>query len=783
MKDILTSFSVKHPFLLIGAVLVITAFFAYQLTGIKIDTDPENMLPADEPVRVFNDEVKEEFGINDFIAVGVVQETGAFTQKQLESIYKITEEIAQIDGVIADDIMAPSMIDDIRQGGANTMVIETLMEDIPEDDQKAQYILGRIKENPVLKGKLASDDGKAVALFIPIEFKDQSHRIAREITAITEKYGNGETYYIAGLPVAEDSFGKEMFNQMIFSAPLAGLIIFLLMFLFFRNIRIILSPMIVAVTSIIWTMGLLVMTGNTVHIMSSMIPIFLFPIAVLNSIHIISEFHDRYGKYKHKESTIRNTIRELFLPMIFTSLTTVVGFLSLLTNSIPPVQVFGIFVAFGIATAWLLSITLNPAFAILLPDRALRNFGASDDKRTVLAATLHRIRDFSHRNYRMILMGASAVVIIAVVGLSMVVVNDNPVKWFKASHPLRQADRALNAHLAGTYMNYLVIKSHEYDALKDPELLAYVEKLQKHLEKNRIVGSTTSIADIVKKVRFELYGGIDRSKYALPDNSDEIGQNLFLFEMSGGDPDDLFKLVNSDYDKANIWVQMTEGDNQSVSSVVKDAERFINSNPPPSEIEVHWAGLPYINIVWQEKMVSGMSLSLLSSFGIVFLMMVFLFRSPLFGLISMLPLSITIMAIYGSIGFIGKPYDMPIAVLSSLTLGLSIDFAIHFIQRARTIHKRTGKFRETYKLMFEGPGRAISRNVLVIAIGFVPMFFSSLVPYITVGTFFFIIMTVSGAVTLLLLPALFTAFQKKLFPDSAKTKNENTVLTEVKDHA
>jgi hypothetical protein len=772
MKDSLLKFSINHPLIVIGIVLVITTFFAFQLTNIKIDTDPENMLPEDEPVRVFNDAVKEDFGISDFIAVGVVSEKGAFTKDQLDRIYKITEEIADIDGVIKDDIMAPSMVDDIRQGGGNSLVIETMMDKPPKSDEEAQYILGRIKENPILRGKLASDDGKALALFIPIEAKDMSHRIAGEITAITDKYGGDETYHIAGLPVAEDSFGKEMFNQMIYSAPLAGLIIFALMFMFFRNIRVIIPPMVVAVTSIIWTMGLLVMTGNTVHIMSSMIPIFLFPIAVLNSIHILSEFHDRFGKYKHKEATIRHTIGELFLPMLFTSATTVVGFLSLLTNNIPPVQVFGIFVAFGVATAWLLSITLNPAFAMLLPDKALRNFGASSegDSQTLLARALRRIRDFTSRRYRAILFGAATVVVVSAVGLSMIEVNDNPVKWFKSSHPMRIADQELNKHLAGTYMNYLVIDGGEADAIKNPEMLAYIEKLQRHLEKNKIVGATAGITDIVKKVRFELYGGVDRSKYSLPDDRNEIGQSLFLYEMSGGDPDDLFKLVSDDYSKANLWVQMTAGDNQTVSSVVKDAEQYISDNPPPAAFDYHWAGLPYVNIIWQDKMVSGMSLSLLSSFGIVFLMMVFLFRSPLLGLISMLPLSITIMAIYATIGFIGKPYDMPVAVLSSLTLGLSIDFAIHFMQRARTIHKRTRNFRETFNQIFEGPGRAITRNVLVIAIGFVPMFFSNLVPYITVGTFFFAIMTVSGAVTLLLLPSISIVLRRKLFPTTVGRK-------------
>jgi hypothetical protein len=181
-------------------------------------------------------------------------------------------------------------------------------------------------------------------------------------------------------------------------------------------------------------------------------------------------------------------------------------------------------------------------------------------------------------------------------------------------------------------------------------------------------------------------------------------------------------------------------------------------------LDFDWAGLPYVNVIWQDKMVGGMRSALLSSFAVVFIMMVFLFRSPLLGFISMLPLSITIMAIYAAIGYIGKPYDMPIAVLSSLTLGLSIDFAIHFIKRTKYIHQRTGDFKRTYPEMFEGLARAIGRNVLVISIGFVPMFFSSLVPYVTVGSFFFAIMMVSGAVTMMLLPAIFIMMRKRLFP-------------------
>ena len=456
MRKGMTEFAIKKPWIVIGIAVVITAFFAMQFPNIKIDTDPENMLPADEPARVFDHLTKEEFALHDFIAVGVVTEAGSFNPTILNRVYDIVEEIEEIDGVIVEDIMAPSTVDDIKQGSGGSLIIETLMEDKIETQAEADYILSRINSSPILRGKLASDDGRAIAVFVPIEAKDMSHRIAGELRAITDKYKSDETYHIAGLPVAEDSFGAEMFSQMVYSAPAAMVIIFLLLLLFFRQMKIIMAPMIVAIMSVVWAMGLLILTGHTVHIMSSMIPIFLIPISVLNSIHIISEFHDHYGRYKHKAATIEHSISTLFLPMLFTSATTIVGFLSLALTPIPPVQVFGMFVAFGVLAAWFLSIMLNPAIGILISDKALRNFGKSDDEHGVLAAIMHGFRNLAWKHNKGIISAAAIVMIAAGVGPAEIFVNDKPVKGVKKAHPIPQADIIMKHHPAGTYMNFLV---------------------------------------------------------------------------------------------------------------------------------------------------------------------------------------------------------------------------------------------------------------------------------------------------------------------------------------
>jgi hypothetical protein len=197
--------------------------------------------------------------------------------------------------------------------------------------------------------------------------------------------------------------------------------------------------------------------------------------------------------------------------------------------------------------------------------------------------------------------------------------------------------------------------------------------------------------------------------------------------------------------------------------VAERVDRYLVANPAPAGVSIGWAGLTYLNVVWQNDMVRGMLRALLGSFVIVFIMMLVLFRSPWFALLAMLPLSVTITLIYGVIGLVGKDYDMPVAVLSSLTLGLSIDFAIHFLQRARAIHGETLDWRQTVQQMFSEPARAITRNAIVIAVGFLPLLASPLATYNTVGFFLAAIMALSSLVTLILLPGVMLLMSKLLF--------------------
>lgn len=824
---------------------------------IEIDTDPENMLSQNDPTRVFHNKIKSDFLMRDMVIVGLVSPDNIFTPANLHTIEQITTDILAIDGVVTHDLLSLSVVDNIRQlinenGDNDGIIFEYLMKQAPSSKNGSLMIQSAIKRLPMLNNTLVSGDDKAVAIYVPITSKDQSYVIAKQIKALSEKFTTIEKgqlqIHVTGLPIAEDQFGYEMFVQMGVAAPLAGLAIFLLLWYFFRNLALIIAPMVVAMATVLIIMGSLIGFGFTVHIMSSMIAIFLMPIAVVDSVHILSEFADRYKPGEDATATVKKVMGHLYTPMLFTSITSAVGFYSLILTPIPPVKVFGAFIGTGILLAFALTITYIPAYISRMNTTSLTKLQLALQKmeqKGLLAKRLEPLGAFSVKRTKLILISFIALFALSLEGINRIEINDNPVNWFKADHEIRVADKVLNTHFAGTYDAWLVFENAEnnnasaiekfntilesakdddiktslmtyylrwqkdnkqvnpaaksafftndlliqlddfrFDASEssqlwldvlfelteknlnakqtftDPKTLNWLTNLQQALVATGDVGKVNSLTDIIRTVNRELTSGNEKD-FVIPTSSQGVAQTLLQYQSSHR-PQDLWHFVSQDYQQTLLWLQMTSGDNQHMSKIVDFVKHYVNENPPPTKITYQWAGKSYLNVVWQDAMVSGMIDSLLSSFIIVFLMMVLLFRSIKYGALAMLPLTFTITMIYGLIGWFGKAYDMPIAVLSALTLGLSIDFAIHFIQRFRELESSYQNLSQALTSMFAEPSRAIARNAIVIAIGFTPLLLSPLVPYITVGFFLASIMAMSALVTLVLLPALLTLFSNNI---------------------
>jgi predicted RND superfamily exporter protein len=764
----MVQFAIARPRTVIGAAVIITILFGSQLPKITTDTDPKHMLPITSPVRQYNDQVEREFELHpDVLVLGVVNERGIVNKQTLTRISDLTSQIQRIPGVIVRDVTSFTTIDDVSVRSGE-LVVRPLLERVPQSEEELESFRKKLFENPVFLNRIISPDGKATAIYIPIEPTANGKEIADRIRKLLPERTNGDKFYLAGDPVARDTFGAEMFRQMGLFSPIAGMVMAVALWFMFRSVPLIVANMAAAMISIIWSMGLLIGLGYPVHIMSSMSPVFLMAIAT-DTVHIFNEFFFRYREVGEKKSAIVDTMAAVGSPVLFSDLTTAAGFASLAITSIIPVRIFGLLVAFGTLVILLMSFTLVPAILILLrKERLARVVGAlpkkADDQPAFAepsrVSLLSRIGEICVRRGKSIAILGCVLLVISALGISRIRVNNNMVHWFKFNSSVRTADRVMNQHLGGTSTGYLVVQTPNENAMKDPVMLREIEGLQRALEKDPLVGKTFSVVDYVKWINRVLHND-DPSFYRIPDSAKEVGQYLFLFGMSAK-PSDLNNVVDYPFQKANIILQLKSWDAGAMKDVIARTEAYLASHPLPAGGAVKPAGIAYFNLVWSHEVLWGMLTSFLAGVVLVLVLLVAETRSLLWGVLSFLPLLFTIAVIYGVVGLAGKDFDMPVAVLSTLSLGMAVDFAIHFVGRFQKRYRENPELQPCLIWTVARPGKGIFLNAILFALGFSVMIFADLTPYITVGVLMAAIMLLSSVMSVIYLPGLIQLFRGQL---------------------
>ena len=805
----LTEFSVKHPLWVVAFIVLVTVPALIQFPKAKTDTNPKNMLPKTSDVRVWNDEVDKTFGLyEDMIVLGIANDRGILNPQTLEKIERITANLLKLDGVAARDVSSFTTIDNVTSEGG-MLRVNPLMSETPKNDRELQDLRRDLFDNPLFINRIISPDGKTTAIYVPLEKGANGKLVADRIREIVRREKGDEKYYVAGDPVARDTFGAEMFKLMAIFAPIAGMVMFAARYLMFRDLFLSIALMMDAMIAIIWSMGLLIGLGIPIHIMSSMAPVFLMAIAT-DSIHIFNEFYFRFREKKDRKTAILETMEVVGRPVKYTALATAAAFAVLVFMNIIPVRIFGALIALGTILLRVLSFSFIPAMFTFVKEKNVEKASRGED--IALGRTsrfLKNLASLGAHNPRKVIFVGLLLLVVAVIGMSRIVVNNNMVEWFKKGSDVRVADRALNDALGGTSLAYVVAISEEDDFIKNPEAMRTIEGLQRHLETLLVVGKTFSVADYVKRINRVLHQN-DPSYDAIPDSKETIGQYLFLFSMSAK-PSDLDNVVDYPFRRANIWVQLKTWDADAMRKVIQATEEYKSRHP--TSLVFRPAGIAYFNLIWNNEVLWDMVKGFILALVVVFVILALNFRSIKWAVVGYIPLVFTVMLIYGFIGFTGKNFDMPISVLSCLSLGMAVDFAIHFVSRLKSrlcevqagdpgltgarghteaqghagvrahtedqghtetpgpaqSHGMERFVRDESKLVeallwtAARPGKGILRNAILFASAFSVMLLAPLTPYITVGAFIVSMMTLSALMTIICLPALIVLLRRWLF--------------------
>ncbi|MCK4980019.1 MAG: MMPL family transporter, partial [Candidatus Delongbacteria bacterium] len=369
-------------------------------------------------------------------------------------------------------------------------------------------------------------------------------------------------------------------------------------------------------------------------------------------------------------------LQHMWKPVVMTSVTTAVGFVSLLTSEVYPIKYFGLFTAFGVLAAMVFSLVLIPAGILI--------FGMPKGKpKKNDSETPHtfsdKFSDFVIKRKTLSYVLTILIVFVSIYGMTKVWINSSFLEKFETNSDIVLTDKFINENFGGTSTLNIILEGSEEGALKDPEVLRKISKMQSKVENDlAVVGSSFSIADYLKRMNKVMHA--DSAEYdVIPDSRELTAQYLLLYEMSG-DPENLWQVVTEDFKTANITFQLKSDNSKALRSAMTIVEEF-RADMKNSDVEIKYAGSGYKALVFTDLILEGQIKSLMMSLIIVIVLLSFMFKNFYIGLIGSIPIIITSLISFGIMGLLNIPLSTTTALISSIAIGIGIDYAVHFIER------------------------------------------------------------------------------------------------------
>ena len=750
----------KRPALVMIVFIGITLFFVSAMKdNTRMETDLDKYMPQDHPAFIYSDKAAEWFDIKDGIIIAVENQNGIYNSGTLTKIKKLTKDLQKLDEIEKQDVTSLYTADNIV-GTEDGMDVKAFYKRIPKTQDKLDELQQKVRSNEMVYGRLVSENETVTVIIARINDDVFTQEFYNEILELAHSYEGNENIHVAGRPIVEGTMAVLGPADMKRMVPIVlGVIIIILLGLL-RSVKNTILTMIVVLFSTIWTFGLLAVVGIPIYAVFTTIPVMLIAIGVADGIHLFShvDLFRVENPTASKIDTIKNMIHEMWRPVVMTSVTTAVGFISLLTSQVYPIKYFGVFTAFGVLVAMVLSLVLIPAGMMIigLPKiRKIKVQGANDEHAVVFA---HKFAT-GLLKYKWATLGLTAVIIVlSIFGTSKVWINSSFLDKFEKNSDIVLTDKFINENFGGTSTLNLVLESNEKDIFKNPAMLEIVDKMQTDVESIEIVGSSFGLTDYLLRMNKVMHAD-DESFNIIPETSDLIAQYLLLYEMSG-DPENLWQVTDYDYQKLNVTFQLKSDDSKSINAAMDRIESY-REQFKKHNIEMNFAGSGYKALVFTDLILQGQIASLLMSLLIVAVLLSFMFKNIVAGLTGTVPIIITATISFGVMGLLGIPLSTTTALMSSISIGIGIDYAVHFIDRYRENTRKTKNMELAIQRTMHHSGRAIVFNAAVVIAGFMVMLFSVFPPNRELGFLVSLNMFTSfvGTVTVMVL----IIEQKKLF--------------------
>jgi predicted RND superfamily exporter protein len=738
--------AVRRPHLWLAAAIVATAGLGAGVLRLVLETDGASLYPeGNEVVDVSEaDRIRFQEPRQVVLLVGCADPDCLATPASFRFLSRIHEELAALSAVRSAGVQSVASLLRFERKGAR-LSVQRYLDRVPEDLGEFGDLLEEIREHPLADGLLLSRDGRFAGFFVPLA----EHIPVAQLIEELERWRSsvdapGYDLLLTGPELAEATLGDIVLRDLFVLVPVMLVVVAVLLYLAFRNLSGVLIPMIEAGVVLLWTFGAMGWLGVPITLVTTILPVVLMAMAITDEIHLLERVRAQDPSLSPGDAVLA-ALDEVGRPIVVTSVTTALGFLSFLSASIPPMRAFGLFSAFGILSAMLLTFSLIPALIVLLP--APWTTGRAR-RLTVPSLGLESLARASIRRPVVALIAGILLLLGAIPGVLALRVQDSWVDNFDPDSAIVRAEIAWNDAFWGSY-RYDVVLEAIPDFFYSSTGTALVEELEALARSVVDVGGVESHLTLLGEVARAL--GEEPPLSKLPHLA--VGDLATLAEMSA-EQMALRRLLSDRGDAARIRLYVNSPDYAKSVRLHSELDGRLAELPMPDFVSVHASGdLPVALEVVAEivgNQITSIGWALLS---VAVALLVF-FGSARAAAVAMVPVTAATFFVLGGMGLLDVPLGIATSMFASLTVGVGVDFGIHFLHRYQLERSRGVSDGDALTATVEKAGAALRWNALVLAAGFAVLSVSSLKPNHSLGFLLAAAMISCYVATMVFLPRL-----------------------------
>ncbi len=739
--------------------VIITLLMALPLRNARINPDLMDYLPEDIETKINLDKVEDIFGEYDPVVI-LFETDDVLDPSTLERIGELSRHFGRLREF--DDVISLFETKYIR-GERGMMLVDPVVKTIPTTKDDIEDLRNEIIDNELAYKLLVSENFRYTMMLLNTAEDVPDDESFDLIFSALQKYPGDEKVYMNGLPYLRYEIQKIATRDLAVLFPLGILVIIAFLYISFRQFRSVLLPFSVVLMSIVFSMGLMPLLGYELSLIAVLVPIMIIAIANNYGVHIITRYQELNAKHHDwsMKKIASRTISLLNTPITLSALTTIIGILGLSAHIMIPARQMGIVTSAGIAFSLLLSLTFIPAMMSYMNKGKPQNKSNGDNSSIInkLLALTGRVTTTYPRTVILVFV---AVFVIAGTGAFNLKVSINLEEMLPKGHQMRASTGIANQHFGGT-KNVSVLFEGD---IVDPDVMHDIDGFERNVKDLPMVGNVTSIAKVLRIISKALNDPGDEFYDTIPGSRSAIAQYIEFYNMSS-DPEDLEKLVDFGYTKALLNVQFKARDIDEFKKVTSHIDRLIEDSPYATK----QAGYSLLEKEMAELIVRGQIYSLILAMAAIAILLWIIFRSIKAGMLGSLPLLICLVCNFGLMGWLGIELDIATSLLSTIAIGIGVDYTIHLFWRLKFERNKGSSHIDAVNTALTTTGRGITINGFSVLIGFAVLFFSGLIILKTFAflIIFSILLCMLGA--LILMPAIAVLTKPKFLDLNNNTKN------------